>query len=403
MQRRILNALPVILFALCGVAVSVMIQDIHRQLSADVTFTSFCNINSQINCDVVLMSPYAYLGGITVSLWAILFYVGVVVAALASVRFDKARQREGAARVVFGMSVLGLLFSIYMAVVAFFILGTLCLMCSALYLVSRGLFASAWRLRSATNSAHGGKRTGEGTAGNDKKVLLASLGAGALLIAFGAFGVLGGGSEPLDAEGIRQTKPDIYRWFMERPRVDVPTEGHSRGPVDAAVTLVEFSDFNCPHCAHLDETISQILRGKHPDLRVVFRHFPLSSDCNSAAKSTIHPTACLAAVAAECAGEQDRFWQYEHTLFANQGSFRRSDLVGYARIVGLDVAAFERCLESDEARARVENDAREGARLGVQSTPTIFLNGRRIEGAPKGDVLLDAITLARDEITADAR
>lgn len=395
MQERLLKALPALLFAVAGIGVSIWIQSIHSELAKDVTYTSFCNINSRVNCDVVLTSPYAYFGGVTVALWGVLFYGLVTLAVVASAVPARQRQRELAAATAIGLSVLGLLFSLYLALVAFFILETICIMCSALYIVSIGLFASSWWLRPPPPPRRRGGQAPSRAAQN-RRVLAVSVAAGAVLVLFGLWEVFGGRSPRLDAEGIRREKPDLYAWFQARPVLDVSRDGHARGPADAAVTLVEFSDFDCPHCARLDEAINQLLRAERPDVRVVFRHFPLNSECNPSAQGTRHPEACQAAYASECAGEQTKFWQYQHILFSRQGRFQRADLVGYARQLGLDLEAFERCLDGEDVRRRVERDAREGARLGVQSTPTLFINGRRIEGAPQADVLLDAITLARE-------
>ncbi len=398
MQKRLLNALPALLFAISGIAVSAVIESIHAELQADVTYTSFCNINSGINCDKVLTSDCAYFLCVTVSRWALLFYVAVTGGLAAAVWLAKARQRETAARWVFGATALGLSFSVYMAVVSFFVLNTVCLMCSALYVVSLGLFFSAWRLRTVASVARTGHAKAAAGASGDRNVVAIGVGAGLLLVVSALASIVGaGGGKRLSAAEIREQKPGVYRWFRERPTVTVSPGGHARGPADAPVTLVEFSDFSCPHCARLDATIAQMMRDEKPAVRVVFRHFPLSADCNPAAKATIHAAACLAAVASECAAEQGEFWQYQHTLFSNQDRFARAELVAYARDLGLDIDAFDRCLEGDEARERVRRDAEEGARLGVQSTPTLFLNGRRIEGAPKGDVLVDAITLARED------
>lgn len=401
MAKRFLDALPAILFAVAGVVVCFIIEGIHVQLRADDNFVSFCNVNSRINCDVVLTSPYAYLGGVTVSLLGLLFYFVVTGAVVAAVVLDRVHQRETAARIVYGLSILGLLFSVYMAVVSFFVLQTVCLMCSALYLASIGLFASALRLRS--RSAGPGARSKaalQERATRDRQVLVGGIGGGVLLVVIGVVSVFSGADSPgrqLTAQEIQVQKPELYRWYQERPRVDVPSDGHALGDPDANVILVGFSDFECPHCARLDETLRELVRAKVPGIKVVFRHFPLSSECNASAQVNFHTDACSAAVASECAAEQDRFWPYQHALFAHQGALGRPQLLEYARSAGLDVAAFESCLGSERARERVRQDTELGARLGVQSTPTIFLNGRRIEGAPKGEVLLDAITLARHE------
>lgn len=403
MRERLLRALPALLFAVAGIGLSVWIQSIHAELTRDVTYTSFCNINSNIDCDRVLTSAYATFAGSTVALWSMLFYLIVAAAITCTAVLEPHRQRERAANLAIGLAILGLVFSVYMAVVAFFVLKTICLMCSGLYLVSLGLFATAWRLRPPPPTRKRGGTTTQSRATQNRRVLTVSLAAGALLIGLGVWEVAADRSPRLDADGIRRERPEIYEWFQARPVVDLEDGGHARGPGDAAVTLVEFSDFDCPHCARLDETITRLMRSERLGIRVVFRHFPLNAQCNPAAQGTRHPEACDAAVAAECAGEQDRFWPYQHTLFSRQGRFSRSDLVGYARQHGLDIEAFERCMDGGEARARVERDAREGARAGVQSTPTIFINGRRIEGAPKEDVLIDALTLARESKPSAAR
>lgn len=407
MGKRFLEALPALLFAVAGVVVCFVIEGIHAELKADATFVSFCNVNSRINCDIVLTSPYAYLFGVTVSLWGLLFYAVVAGGTLAAAFLERARQREAAARFVFGLSLVGLLFSAYMAVVSFFVLQTVCLMCSALYVAGIGLFVAALRLRNRSGLTGGRSKAAlREREARDRQMLVAGVGGGTLLAAAGAIAVAvggGPGASRLSADEIRSQRPEIARWFGERPRVDVPSDGHALGAADASVVLVGFSDFECPHCARLDETLRELIRSEHPDLKVVFRHFPLSSDCNAAAASNFHRDACTAAAAAECAGEQERFWPYQQMLFEHQGALGRAQLLGYARSVGLDMAAFEGCLDSDRARERVRRDAELGTRLGVQSTPTIFLNGRRIEGAPKGDVLLDAITLARQEATVGGR
>lgn len=406
MGKRFLNALPALLFAVSGLVVCIIIEGIHAELKADVTYVSFCNVNSRINCDVVLASPYAYLLGRTVSFWGLLFYGLTTATVVASVVLDRARRRETAALAVFGMSILGLGFSLYMAVISFFVLKTVCLMCSALYLASLGLFASAWRLRSTVAPLPKSKAEVAARSAQQQRYVLGGVGGGLVFALIGIVSVFGGGDDAggqLSAAEIRARKPDIYRWFKDRPRADPGPGGHALGPEDASVTLIGFSDFDCPHCAKLDETLRELIRSKHPDLKVVFRHFPLSSECNPAAQVNFHPDACSAAAASECAGEQGKFWPYQQLLFEHQGAFQRPQLLGYATEVGLDVNAFTSCLDSDRARDMVRRDAEEGQRLGVQSTPTFFLNGRRIEGAPKGEVLLDAITLAREESSASGR
>jgi protein-disulfide isomerase len=130
-------------------------------------------------------------------------------------------------------------------------------------------------------------------------------------------------------------------------------------------------------------------------VRVDFRHFPLDSACNPKVAAPMHQSACLAAVAAECAGEQGKFWQYHNLLFANQQELGRAFLIEYATRLGMDVARFTDCLGSAAAQARVRDDAAEGARLGIDSTPTVFINGRKIKGALEPELLTSAVVLAK--------
>jgi protein-disulfide isomerase len=112
-------------------------------------------------------------------------------------------------------------------------------------------------------------------------------------------------------------------------------------------------------------------------------------------KHSVHKYACLAAQAAECAGTQGRFWEYHDLLFDNQSRLDRENLIAYAERVGIDRAAFLACLDSDPPRQAIARDVAEGMRLGIESTPTIFLNGRTITGAPRADRLGYANQLER--------
>ena len=144
--------------------------------------------------------------------------------------------------------------------------------------------------------------------------------------------------------------------------------GHpSKGAADAALTLVEFSDFECPFCGrYFRETMPEIERAyiRTGKVRYVFRHFPLEA---------IHHEAFKAAEAAMCAGEQDKFWEMHDHLFAHQDALAPADLAGHAAAVGLDGPRFERCLAGGTYAADVRRDLAEGQKAGVRGTPSFFL------------------------------
>lgn len=173
--------------------------------------------------------------------------------------------------------------------------------------------------------------------------------------------------------------------FFEPIRVDIATAGHpTLGPANAPVTIVEFSDFECPFCGNLFPVLKEI-EAKYADkIRVVYRQFPLTQ---------IHPHAQKAAEASLCAKDQNRFWEYHDSLFANQRELSEEALKTRAAELKLDTAAFNRCLDSGSQAAAVRKDVAEGYKAGVTGTPALYINGRpyRAEGS------FEAIAKAIDE------
>jgi protein-disulfide isomerase len=154
-------------------------------------------------------------------------------------------------------------------------------------------------------------------------------------------------------------------------RFKVPTDGPSKGPTDAKVTIVEFSDFQCPFCSRVVPTLAQIEKEYPKDVRVIFRHNPLP----------FHPNAPLAAEAGVAAAEQGKFWEMHDKMFANQQNILRPDLDKYAGEIGLDVGKFKAALDSGAGKAKVQKDLADAQKIGVQGTPNFYLNGRNIQGA----------------------
>lgn len=166
-------------------------------------------------------------------------------------------------------------------------------------------------------------------------------------------------------------------------RYDVPEGGNpSIGPADAPITIIEFSDYECPYCKRWYNDVYLRLREEYAgQVRVVFRDFPLSS---------IHPNAIPAAEAANCAGEQGTYWEFHDRLFGGE-LLGESTYLLYAEELGLDLDAFTACLESEHQEEEIQGDYEYASGLGVRSTPTFFLNGLPIVGAQPYEVFQQVI------------
>lgn len=152
--------------------------------------------------------------------------------------------------------------------------------------------------------------------------------------------------------------------------VDAPSDV-GKGAADAPVTIVEFSDFECPYCKKAATTITELEKAYPGKVRFAYRHFPMPA----------HTNAMNAAEASLCAAEQKKFWEFHDMLFANTDKLGQSDLKGYAKKLGLDMGKFDQCQTSNRNVARVQKDTRDGVRQGVTGTPTFFINGHRLVGA----------------------
>lgn len=167
---------------------------------------------------------------------------------------------------------------------------------------------------------------------------------------------------------------------FEETRAKLHLDGSpSKGPSNAKVTIVEFSDFQCPHCRVLHTTL-QAIETEYPQVRIVFKNFPLTQ---------IHPWAEIAAIGAHCAYQQkpSSFWQLQDLIFDNQDLISAENawdkLIGFSSQLGLDPDAMKTCMSSTEAKQAIASDHAEGESLSLTSTPTVFVNGRTLVGGDK--------------------
>ena len=182
---------------------------------------------------------------------------------------------------------------------------------------------------------------------------------------------------------LRQRYP--VKIALTPPRADVSADDDPfMGPPDAPVTLVEFSDFQCPYCRRVQGVLKRLMAAYHGQLKLVFRDFPLRQ---------IHPEAQKAAEAAQCANDQGQFWPYHDRLFA-ETELGVEALKQYAVELGLDAEGFNTCLDSEKYRQEVQKDIDDALAVGVNATPSFFVNGLPINGAVPFERFVEMVELA---------
>ncbi len=381
--------------AFAGIVLASISTWVHHEIThSSVGYTSFCNFSIAVNCDTVVTSPYGKLVGVPVSVWAIGFYALLLSLALRAAGSDPLR-RDRARADALAMAVAGGLFSAYLAGISAFVLKTVCVLCAGLYVVSVTSLAAAWFAARPLRAA--AKRLLERWHSMRNRPTLSIAVASVAITLFVLSGWLGAQTRLTRAQ-VLQSNPQFFDWYTSQPIVETPIEGgYSQGPEKAPIQLVEFSDFECPHCAQAYVTLKDLLPRYQNEVRFTSHHFPLSNECNAAITQRGHEHACQAAIAADCAAQGGKFPAFANLLFANQGNLDDKSLRTYAQQVGLDVDAFDKCVASSAAAERVAADIQAGQRAGVRSTPTFFINNRKVEGNLTYENWLFAFALELDK------
>jgi protein-disulfide isomerase len=196
----------------------------------------------------------------------------------------------------------------------------------------------------------------------------------------------------LEQQGQQKARTEYFKtlqakykvdYKLEPVRVEVAATGPAKGPASAPVTIVEFSDFQCPFCSRLTPTIAEVEKKYGDKVRIVFRQFPLS----------FHEHAEKAAEASLCALDQGKFWEMHDAMFANQSALEVAQLKAKAAELGMNADTFNKCVDSGSKAAAIQVDQKAGSAAGVSGTPAMFVNGRFINGA----VPLEQITTVIDD------
>lgn len=354
-----------LLSCLAGLVLSILLERLHFQLHNDPAFHSFCAIDRTVNCDIVARSRYAVLFGVPVAAWGIF---GYAVASVVTLWGALRRRSLLAAGCGLYLAILFTVSSVGLGAVSAFLVSAVCILCLGTYaaniffLICMVIAARGLGLRAALAEPLRALRQRTGRV----LVTLAILGAcaAALMLAHPA-----ASKQPSRPSPKAPTLPHGIE----------PGGGHFIGAEKPTVTLVEFSDYECPYCRQAHAQLRALLERFPTQLRLVHRHYPLDQACNSSMKAPMHQNACFAAMITECAGRQDRFWQANDYVFAEARMLHARPTSEIARDLGLDPAALEACLREEGPRS-VALDVDEGNRLDIQGTPTFFTEGKRYTG-----------------------
>ena len=366
-----------LLLVVAGLILSVVLTRNYYQhvLAGQV---SGCSISAYVDCDRISASQFSAVAGVPISAVALAAYV--VLGGLLAVPLAAGLRASAAAclKLATLLAGAGALVSVGLALLSALVIGALCLYCALLQLTTVGLFAVLLRLRAQPRpSTRSGKRRPE------RQAFAPAAGAVAAGVAVALAATLGFEAEALStgtraaaSAALQQAGPS----FLSRQTHTFASDGvPGVGPADAPVQIMVFGDYNCSHCRSFDPEALRLATTFPDEVRVLFKFYPLDGTCNRAMGNRTS-TSCLAAAAAYAAHQQGRFVEYHQLLYEHFQNHRPQQLLDNAATAGVaDSEAFLRDLQSEAAMRHIQRDVDEGHRSGVDRTPTVFVNGRRLE------------------------
>ena len=388
-----MGALPVvaIVLSILGIILGAVGLYLHQEISSSQgAYSSFCDVSQEVSCDAVLGSTHATFLGTPVATWGVL---GWLLALGLSFWTWQAKGREQITRATYTLAIAGVILaiSLYYLAVSVFLIGVFCPICLSLDATALAFFAVAFaQVRSL--------QPGAPNSWQPKPIL-----GGAALAALVAVGTLFAAQEEAAPEldvaatgvEIRREDPRFYVYYTSQNVVEQPLPQNA-SPDDAAISIVEFSDFQCPHCQRAFFDLERAIAASGMDVEVYHRNFPLHPDCNPAVKGTAHDMACDAAYASWCAHEAGKGHEFDRALFANQSNLSPATIASIGNSLGMNAASLKDCMASSEARDAIDEDLAAGRALGIASTPTIFINGRMLKGGITPQQFLYAFAIERD-------
>jgi len=395
----------VILLGAAGLGICLYLYSFHIELlMGEIKGGALCGADNGLGCHAVASGPYSSKLGLPLAAWGAVFFSTLALLGFGGVIFWRDCGRVFL-RWAFYLAVFGLAFDLYLAYTMIFRIRAICWLCTTTYainfvmiiMLAKGVWKEP-RPRISLGAILPGTKDAQGIDLYYRNVIKGLLMGGILLAAVA--GVAGPQflSKSL-TQNDREQLAKILKSLPQQPPIAMDVKNRPAvGADNATVTVVEFSDFLCPFCAKASKYIKLAESGTPDTARFVFRHYPLDKSCNTRLRSNIHPGACLLAEAAECAFEQDRFWEYHDIAFETKTQISPPVVMDIASKIGLDLGKFKRCLDSGRGRKTVNEDIAAAYKAGVKSTPTLFINGRKLRGVPKPWMLNEILQYSKKQL-----
>ncbi len=370
-------------------------------------------------CDIVSQSRYAVFLGLPLAAWGLLLY-GSLFALLAPALYGRTEETADASpSLAFFLVALAVVIDVVLLGLQIFIIKAFCRFCLATYVVNLMTLAALWPFKQAsqainflftprargalvawgvaTLSVAAATVAGNAALQGRKAVASSSILGLPTLIAAPGRALEGSVEEQLtqaraEAKKWKDTLDDekrLQQYLNQKAKDDFnnssvakldlsrsPSQGAPNGPI----VLATYSDFMCPFCRDLASALRNYLPLSGNRIRAHYKHYPLDMSCNVRIGQTVHPGACELALGGICAEESGRFWEYHDKVFAQRWDrATREDVLKIGASVGLEASRLSSCMDSATAKGRLAKDVEEGGRVGVESTPTVFINGRKLQ------------------------
>ncbi len=356
--------LGLVLSAVAGLGLALYLFDQHVPVGAAAVGDSACNISATINCDKVNNSDWSEIGGVPIALIGAGYFAAMAYLAVRHARGVS----SGVPSLLAALSGVAVAYDLFLAWASADV-GALCVLCATTWFLNGLLLVgSIAELRRGTVPFVRAVRESVGADG----LQAAIVGVGIVIV--GGVAHPGASSSPGAASGGAGASGVAAYVEAVAGRIELDGTEPVAGPADARFTLVEWADFECPHCALMVAELDSVL-ADNKDVRLLFKHYPISGLCNRNVEGTRHENACSAAAAADCAGRQNAFYDLSHRMFKNQEYLRPDDIRFLAKEIQLDMAAFETCWSDPATMDGVRRDVDGGTTAGVQGTPAVFLKG----------------------------